>query len=68
MTEDLPWISSIRKQLEENGLLSLFINEYPENPIFIYKKLYKRLFDKFHQDAFSTIRDENSQLRTLCVS
>ena len=67
MKEDLPWISSIRRQLEKNGFLSLFINEYPETPIFIHKKLHERLVDEFHQNAFSTIRNENSKLRTYVL-
>ena len=31
---------------------------------FIHKKTFQRLNDKFHQEAFSTIRDNFSKLRT----
>ena len=65
--EDLPWISSIRRQLEKNGMLSLFINEYPEAPNFINKKLHKRLVDEFHQNGFSAIQKQNSKLRTYAL-
>ena len=36
--EELPWISGIRLNLEKNGFLSLFLNEYPDKPPFIGKK------------------------------
>lgn len=39
--EELPWISGIRLNLENNGLLSLFLNEYPDKPPFIGKKLHQ---------------------------
>ena len=35
--EELPWISGIRLNLEKNGLLSLFLDEYPDKPPFIGK-------------------------------
>jgi hypothetical protein len=49
IAEQLPWILGIKQNLEKNGLLSLFVNEYPDKPLFIGKKLYKNLVDQFHQ-------------------
>ena len=49
-------------------MLSLFINEYPDSPNFIYKKLQQTLTDQFHQNAFATIRDESSKLRTFALA
>ena len=48
-------------------MLSLFINEYPEAPNFIYRKLFKTLVDEFHQNAFATIGQEGSKLRTYAL-
>ena len=65
MTEKLPWISRVKLNLEENGLLSLFVNQYPANkPQFIGRKLYQTLVDQFHQTAFETINKASSKLRT----
>ena len=63
--EELPWISRVKGILEDNGLLSLFVNQYPESkPQFIGKKLYQTLVDQFHQNAFETINKADSKLRT----
>ena len=65
--ENLPWITGIKDKLEKNGMLSLFINEYPEAPNFIHRKLLKTLIDEFHQNAFAGIRQEGSKLRTYAL-
>ena len=39
-------------------------NTYQNKPPFIHKRLFQRLSDKFHQDAFSTLLDTRSKLRT----
>ena len=65
--EQLPWILGIRKNLETNGLLSLYTNEYPDKPPFIAKKLHTVLVDQFHQDAIANIKKENSKLRTYAL-
>ena len=68
ITEELPWISRVKLHLEENGLLSLFVNQYPANkPQFIGKKLYQTLVDQFHQTAFETINKASSKLRTYAL-
>ena len=66
--ENLSWISGIKGHLEQNGMLSFVINEYPNSPIFIHKKLYKRLSDQFHQNAFASIRENTSKLRTYALA
>ena len=48
-------------------MLSLFINEYPDATNFIHKKLHNTLVDEFHQNAFSSIRNEKSKLRTYAL-
>ena len=67
ITEQLPWTEGIRKNLETNGLLSLFTNEYPDKPPFIAKKLHTTLVDQFHQNAIENIKKENSKLRTYAL-
>ena len=58
----------ILKGLEDNGLPSLFVNQYPESkPQFIGKKLYQTLVDQFHQNAFETINKADSKLRTYAL-
>ena len=65
--EELPWISGIRLNLEKNGFLSLFLNEYPDKPPFIGKKLHQNLVDQFHQTALANIRSDGSKLRTYAL-
>ena len=63
----LTWISGIKNVLETNGMLCFFQNSYRNTPI-AYKNLFQRLIDQFHQNAFETIRKEDSKLRTnLCL-
>ena len=66
--ENLSWISGIKGHLERNGMFGLFLNDYMDSPNFIHKKLYQTLLDEFHQNAFATIRDESSKLRTFALA
>ena len=65
--ENLPWITGIKGHLERNGMFDLFLNEYPGTHNFICKKLYQTLVDEFHQNAFATIKEERSKLRTFAL-
>ena len=67
ITEELPWICGVKGILERNGLLSLFINKYPNKLPFIHNKLYKTLADQFHQNAFASINNQESKLRTYAL-
>ena len=64
---DICWDLSIKSLLETNGML----NFYVDNPItefpFIYKKLYQRLYDGFHESSFGAIRENSSKLRTYAL-
>ena len=64
---DLPWISSIKSTLENIGLLNFYNGDYAAKPPFVYKKLFQRLSDIFHQETFSKINDERSKLRTYAI-
>ena len=57
----------MKGKLEQNGLLSLFLNEYPHRSLFIHNKLFKNLVDQFHQNALATIGREGSKLRTYSL-
>ena len=65
--QNLQWISSIKEFLERNGLLDLFMNSYENKPIFIHKKLFQRLLDKFHQNSFESIQNNQGKLRTYGI-
>ena len=64
VNENLIWISNIKKHLEGNGMLCFFTNSYENKPLFIHKKIYQKLSDIFHQEAFHTISSDQSKLRT----
>ena len=64
---DLPWISSIKSTLENIGLLNFYNGDYAAKPPFVYKKLFQRLSDIFHQETFSKINGERSKLRTYAI-
>ena len=61
------WSQDIKKMLEENGMLNLFLNNNYERPIFVHKRLFQTLCDQFHQNAFETIRNVGSKLRTYAI-
>ena len=65
--ENLSWVTGIKGHLEQNGMLSLYTNDYPDKPNFIHKKLCQTLSDEFHQNAFATIKEERSKLRTFAL-
>ena len=65
--EQLPWIVQIRNILETNGMLEHYLNLYEDKPIFINQELYQKLIDQFHQNAFETINNADSKLRTYAI-
>ena len=65
--ENLLWIESIRNTLETNGMLNFYINAYDNKPYFINKRIFQTLSDVFHQNAFETIKEVKSKLRTYAI-
>ena len=64
---NLLWIANIKNLLELNGM-ACFYNKIGQTiPQFIHKKVFQRLSDKFHQEAFSTLIDKTSKLRTYGI-
>ena len=62
--DSLVWLSRIESILSENGLNCLFMEDEGRNTRNVSSILTLRLTDRFHQEAFSTISNENSKLRT----
>ena len=58
------WDSSIRSLLEHNGMLSLYLEDSVCPHPFIFKKLFQRLEDNFHETSFGDINKDSSKLRT----
>ena len=67
MEENLLWVTRIKNILENNGMLSFFLNSYDNKPSFINKRVFQTLSDEFHQTSFESIRDDNSKLRTYGI-
>ena len=65
--ENLMWVANIRNTLEKNGMVSFFINSYDDKPLFINRRIFQTLSDIFHQNAFETIKEEKSKLRTCAI-
>ena len=62
--DNLPWVTNTKDPLDKNGMLCFYINCYENKPPFIHKKIFQKLSDIFHQEAFSTITSTQSKLRT----
>ena len=63
--ESLLWVTGIESILTGNGLGNLFRENTQINTRSIAAILSLRLTDMFHQNAFSTINNENSKLKTF---
>ena len=63
----LPWTTLIKSNLEKIGLLNFYTGDYSSKPPFVYKKLFQRLCDIFHQETFEKISGPNSKLRTYAL-
>ena len=64
---NLPWNSLIKTNLESIGLLNFYNVDHTSKTPFVFKKLFQRLCDIFHQDAFAKIQGDRSKLRTYAV-
>ncbi len=64
--ENLLWLETIRKTFEENEMIEYFTNAYNGKEA-ISKKIFKRIEEKFHEEALNGIRGERSKLRTYAL-
>jgi len=62
-SDNLIWISSIQNTLNRNGL-SCYYTRANNNDAFVHNKVFQRISDIFHQEAFATIQNPDSKLRT----
>ena len=66
IAEKLSWIEVIKGILENNGMLCLYRTKDRDTPN-VYRKIFQRLSDQFHQNAFESIKKEESKLRTYAI-
>ena len=67
MAHSLSWTMSIKKTLEINGMLDLFINVHRHKTPLVVKCIYQRLSDNFYQTSFEAINKNTSKLRTYAL-
>ena len=60
INKNLKWIPDVKNYLQYNGMLKCFIK--PDKNV--HNKLFHRLSEIFHQNAFNTITSQHSKLRT----
>ena len=66
--DDLPWITHIKSIIQTHNLENLNINQVHRNKHpFIHNMLHKKQCEIFHQNAFQTIKNPNSKLRTYAL-
>ena len=56
--------ASIKSALENNGMLNFYLSNCGKEHPFVYKRVFERLTDHFHNTAFEEIKLETSKLRT----
>ncbi len=66
--DNLPWISHIKSILQSHNMDNLHINETRRNKHpFIHKLVHKSQCEIFHRNAFQTINNQESKLRTYAL-
>ena len=60
----LSWDTSIKSVLESNGMLNFYLNNCGKEYPFVYKRIFDRLSDHFHNTVFEEIKLDTSKLRT----
>ena len=48
-------------------MLNFFNNEPNSDYPFVYKKIFQKIYDDFHQTSFDTIKEDRSKLRTYSL-
>ena len=61
---ELSWNSGIKSILESNGMMNFYLSSCEKEYPFVYKKVFERLSDHFHNIAFEEIKLDTSKLRT----
>ena len=63
LLENLKWPTHLKNILSQIGLMEYFVSMEKANPA----KVFERMYDIFHQEAFADITRENSKLRTYSL-
>ena len=61
---ELSWDASIKSALESNGMVNFYLCDCGKEHPFVYKRVFERLTDHFHNTAFEEIKLDTSKLRT----
>ena len=64
---EFSWDQCIKSLLECNGMLNFYEDASACPYPFVHKKIFERLRDNFHQEAFGKIRSNSSKLRTYAL-
>ena len=56
-----------RSDLEKIGLLNFYTDDHSSKPPFVFKRMFERLCDIFHQETFEKINGNRSKLRTYAI-
>lgn len=62
--DNLPWVTNIKDLLNKNGMTCHYNNSCNNEHKNIHKTIFHKLSDIFHQEAFNTILNTQSKLRT----
>ncbi len=60
----LPWAVRMKATLEVVGMGNFYVEQHSDKPIFVYKRVFGRMVDIFHQNSFEKIRSADYKLRT----
>ena len=60
----LPWAVRMKATLEVVGMGNFYVEQHSDKPIFVYKRVFGRMVDIFHQNSFEKIRSADHKLRT----
>ena len=64
---NMPWTTGVKYTLDSLGMHSFYINDYSDKHPFIFKRVFERLSDIFHQTSFEEISSNDSKLRTYAI-
>ena len=56
-----PWTSQIKSNLENIGLLNIYLGNYSTKNPYVFKKLFQRLCDIYYQETFEKINVSDKQ-------
>ena len=64
---NLSWDKNIKYTIESNDMLNSYVRDSTNTLPFVYKKLFQKLDNCFHQNCFESIKTDSSKLRTYAL-